>query len=330
MSKVLSISVAAYNVGNYIGNLVMSISKSKVLDDIQLIIVNDGSVDNTRDIVNDLCNQFNFITFIDKENGGYGSTLNAALNVAEGKYFKALDGDDQFDDKHLDEFVEYLKKADSDIVLTPFERFYNSTNKYELIDRHPINSESVNVNNCNLDAIDDIYLTELCVKTSILKLNHVHISERCFYTDNELVFYSVLYSRTYSKFPKVVYIYNIGVEGQSVSTKGREKHYKDSELVLKKLLTCYKESEKNLPYNLKQSLYHMIYNLALFQYQNYLIIKAPNKRSKLIDFDIYIKKSSDRLYNDLSSYKLLHFMRKTHFHCLNILGNREKRKLSKL
>ena len=52
----------------------------------------------------------NFFKVISKPNGGYGSTINAAIDAATGQYFKTLDGDDWYDTENLVRFVKDLKK----------------------------------------------------------------------------------------------------------------------------------------------------------------------------------------------------------------------------
>ena len=94
MDKVLTISVAAYNVEKYIGTLIDSVIGSQAAGKIEIIVVDDGSKDKTSDIVKTYCNKCDSVRLVTKENGGYGSTINRALEIAEGKYFRLLDGDD--------------------------------------------------------------------------------------------------------------------------------------------------------------------------------------------------------------------------------------------
>ena len=76
------------------------------------------------------------IKIIDKENGGHGSTINKGIEIATGKYFRLMDGDDYYITENLDKLLEKLKDEDSDIVLTNYiEDFavtavYNPTKFY--------------------------------------------------------------------------------------------------------------------------------------------------------------------------------------------------------
>ena len=93
----LTIGIPAYNVELYIEDTVLSIAKSKNHDKLEILIINDGSSDQTLEIANRLAKEHSCIKVIDKPNGGHGSAINAALKNATGRYFRLLDGDDWFD-----------------------------------------------------------------------------------------------------------------------------------------------------------------------------------------------------------------------------------------
>lgn len=95
MEKILTVSVAAYNVEKTIARTLDSCCADGVREQLEVIIVNDGSKDGTVDVVRSYCKRYpDTFKLIDKENGGYGSTLNCSIRAATGKYFKPLDGDD--------------------------------------------------------------------------------------------------------------------------------------------------------------------------------------------------------------------------------------------
>ena len=101
MSKILTISVAAYNVENYISNTLESLLVDDI-DDIEILVEDDGGIDNTANIVKEYEEKYpNVVKLIHKENGGYGSTINKSLEIATGKYFKQLDGDDWYDSNNF-------------------------------------------------------------------------------------------------------------------------------------------------------------------------------------------------------------------------------------
>lgn len=106
----LSIIIPVYNVEEYIEKCVNSLQQQDIpKDEYELIIINDGSPDNSREIVLGLMKQFNNIVFIDQENRGVSLARNAGIDKARGKYLLFIDPDDYV---VSDTFGKILKAAD--------------------------------------------------------------------------------------------------------------------------------------------------------------------------------------------------------------------------
>ena len=98
MEKILSVSIASYNVEKFIRKALDSCCIPEIMDRLEVLVVNDGSTDGTLQIAREYEKQYpQTFRVIDKKNGGYGSTVNASIQAATGKYFRLLDGDDWFD-----------------------------------------------------------------------------------------------------------------------------------------------------------------------------------------------------------------------------------------
>ena len=107
-TKLLSIVVPTYNMSAYLCRCLDSVTRDDVPDTLELIVVNDGSTDNSLSIMQEYAKKRpDIINIIDKTNGHYGSCVNAALKVATGKYFRILDADDWLDTEQL---IQFLKK----------------------------------------------------------------------------------------------------------------------------------------------------------------------------------------------------------------------------
>ena len=92
MSKLLSIIIPTYNMEALLPRCLDSLLVDGALEQLEAIVVNDGSRDGSLAIANSYKERFpDTVTVIDKPNGNYGSTINAALPVAKGKYVKVLD-----------------------------------------------------------------------------------------------------------------------------------------------------------------------------------------------------------------------------------------------
>ena len=122
--KLLTISIAAYNVQSYIEQNLNSIIKSKYIDLIEVFVVDDGGQDNTLAIAQKYAEKYpDSIYPVHKENGGYGTTVNYSAEHATGKYFRLLDGDDWFNTEGLDKLMEHIQQMEvSAITLKRYEK----------------------------------------------------------------------------------------------------------------------------------------------------------------------------------------------------------------
>lgn len=121
MKKLLTITVPAYNAEKYLNKCLDSFLLDKVMHQLDVIIVNDGSTDRTQQIAERYRDQYpGTFRVINKENGGHGSAINAGINVAWGKYFKVVDADDWVITKNLPILLEELDQTQADVVLTHF------------------------------------------------------------------------------------------------------------------------------------------------------------------------------------------------------------------
>ena len=116
--KILTVVVPSYNAEKYLCETMPSILETRNKDLIDLIIVNDGSTDLTREIAERIERQYpEIVRVINKENGGHGSAVNTGIEYAVGKYFKVVDADDWVDTENLDSLIEYLQKTDVVTIL---------------------------------------------------------------------------------------------------------------------------------------------------------------------------------------------------------------------
>jgi glycosyltransferase involved in cell wall biosynthesis len=91
----LSIIIPVYNVEDYIEKCILSLQDQDIpADQYEIIIINDGSPDNSRDIILDLLKRWGNIVFIDQENRGVSAARNRGIKTATGKYIVFIDPDD--------------------------------------------------------------------------------------------------------------------------------------------------------------------------------------------------------------------------------------------
>lgn len=300
MKKNLTISIAAYNIEKYIERALDSLI-IKSIDKLEVLIVNDGSTDNTAKIASKYCEKYpDTFKLINKKNGGYGSTINTGIKHAKGKYFKQLDGDDWYDTDGLEMLVTNIDKIDSDVIYTPFMKVYDNDGS-TVADENPILMHK-NKNKLIEDVINDseiIYMYNLAYKTKLLQDNKIKIDENCFYTDTEYVVLPLMCAKTIYILDYYIYMYRLGVEGQSVSVSGRKKHWKDHYRISYTLMNFYDEKQEKLDFGLRG--YYEKYLASVFSsgIGNYLFTLEPTRDNfELIKkYDLDIKNISKKIYD---------------------------------
>lgn len=313
--RLLTVSIAAYNVEKYIDDCLKSLLIEE--DNIQyldIIVVNDGSTDKTSQIARHYVEAYpNSFSLIEKANGGYGSTINASLKVARGKYFKLLDGDDSFETSSLNNLINYLKSwdAESDIIFIPYYLNYLGTNKKK--SRSNVDCQEGKICKLTDYTFNRIpAMHEVSIKTSLLK--EVKITEKCFYTDNEYVANCIILADTFSCYKRNIYIYNIGIAEQSVSINGLRKHLSDWEKVYSSIndLVNYKFTGLS---GAKVHAVNMIQEgLLESMYSAYLLQKHPLQfKAKLKNFDEMLMEKDPEMYTVTNSIKKIRLLRKLKF-----------------
>ena len=112
----ISVIIPVYNTEKYIEKCLESLAK-QTMQDFEVIIVNDGSTDNSKKVIKDYMKNSNLdIRYLEKENGGLASARNYGVERALGKYISFLDSDDYLDknlfsnlEKYMDEDIDLIK-----------------------------------------------------------------------------------------------------------------------------------------------------------------------------------------------------------------------------
>ena len=306
----MSIVIPSYNVGKYIKGGVKSLLRSKYASDLEIIIVNDGSKDDTVAKSNELLSNYRgknpIIKIIDKENGGHGSTINKGIEIATGKYFRLMDGDDYYITENLDKLLEKLKDEDSDIVLTNYIEDFAVTAVYNPTKFYPNLVPGVQYN------LDEMYyngneygfimfgplLPTSTYKTSILKNANFKIDEHCFYVDMEYNLVGYINAKTVSYYPFDIYNYYLGRQGQSISKESYKKNILHHEKVCLRLVDYYTEKEKELSESKKAYLNNCII-VPMCKRQYELTTEMFKNNEHFISFDRKLKKYP-QFYNNTS------------------------------
>ncbi len=242
---VLTIVVPAYNVERYLQKCIRSMLSHRNVDKTEIIIVNDGSRDRTSELAHEYEDLSNgIVRVIDKENGGHGSTINAGIDAARGRYFRLVDGDDWVDGENLAVLVDKLENETADVVLTK--------GCYEYVEQAPL----TNIISYDMLTEGTLYhfedllypgygfetygplLTTGNYRTELLRKAAFRISEKCPYVDMEFNAFALRYVDTLRYYDLDIYRYLIGREGQTVSRDfWRTKHQKHRYVIINILKT---------------------------------------------------------------------------------------------
>ena len=126
-----SVILPVYNVEKYLEECVESVLR-QTFTDYEVILVNDGSKDNSGAICDRLGESDNRIKVVHKKNGGASDTRNVGLEHASGEYIVYLDSDDYIkDDSFLMDLYHEISEKGSDIVLYKFSKLYDETGKLD-------------------------------------------------------------------------------------------------------------------------------------------------------------------------------------------------------
>ena len=246
MGKVLTVSIAAYNVEGYIKQALDSLTSPETIDDLEIFVIDDGGGDRTLDIAEQYAKKYPSSVFpVHKENGGYGSTVNYSIEHATGKYFKLLDGDDMFERENLISLVELLRDLESDCVVCSWTAMHEQTGK-RVLKNHNFYLEEGSYEYRD-ERLRSLRLTmyAMVFRTRILKSMGRKITEHCVYTDSEYTVYPIPHIKNVYVWNRPVYIYRIGRKDQSMGVSGIKKHYKEHERVLWNTIRVYEGMEED-------------------------------------------------------------------------------------
>lgn len=312
--KVLTISVAAYNVEKTLEKTLSSFNAPQIYNDLEVLIIDDGSRDNTKKIAQ----KYHRIApdtfkYIPKKNGGHGSTINKGIELATGKYFKVVDGDDWVNTDDLITFVQKLKTQNSDLVLTNHvEAYPDRLKKINLIkgmkEDHQYSWKD------NID-IKRVVLHTLTVKTELLRKAHVHITENCFYVDVEFVVWAAYVSKSITYLNLYLYMYRLGEANQSVAKTNMLKNISMQEKVSYQLVKMYDQFVKknDMFPNQEETIFNTFKRSIGSTMRTYLLMPTSTAKYKIKKFDNNIKHLSPVSFEKLNDDKFISLIRKGNY-----------------
>lgn len=244
MSKTISFIIPSYNAEKFLDKCIPSFMNKEAFDELEVIIVNDGSTDDTKEVAQKYCDLYpNSVRLINQENKGHGGALNTGCAAANGKYLKVIDADDWIETQNLLTFVELLKNCESDVVLTHHYTINISTDEVKRWKSYPkeygkaYTFDEIMENWKGFDR--SLTFHGITYKTEFYHQYCIQLSEHVFYEDHEYATIPCCYAKSITPFDLFIYNYRIGDVQQSVSDENQLKRVSHTEAVLKRLISEY-------------------------------------------------------------------------------------------
>ena len=149
MSELITIIVPVYNVEDYLPRCIESLILQKY-SNIEILLINDGSLDNSLEICRKYAEKDIRIKVFDKVNGGVSSARNVGLENASGKYVMFVDSDDYVSKDYCQNLYNIISDSDLDVVCTSH---YNVNGDYK-----KVNSNTVNLKLTSYEALKRFFL----------------------------------------------------------------------------------------------------------------------------------------------------------------------------
>jgi glycosyltransferase involved in cell wall biosynthesis len=224
--KLLSVVIPCYNSQGYMSYCIESLLPGG--EDVELLIVNDGSSDRTAEIANEYEKKYpTIIKTIHQENGGHGEAVNAGIRHATGRYFKVVDSDDWVDIRAYMKVLEVLRNHSNDencldMVISNFV-YEKEGNRYKKIMKYnnvlPENKVFTWEDMKEFRKGQYILMHSVIYRTQMLWDCGLELPKHTFYVDNLYVFTPLKYVKKIYYINVDFYRYLIGREDQSVQEK---------------------------------------------------------------------------------------------------------------
>ncbi len=307
--KVLTVIVPMYNVERYIQQCLESFLVPEVMEDLEILVIDDGGQDHSADIARSYEERYPEIyRVIHKENGGHGSTINRGIEEAGGKYFRVVDGDDWVNREGLIHFVRHLEETEADMVLSNYHWVDHTSGRQRAEVEEICPGIPYEVTCAFEDVAERIFMKmhAITYKTSVIRGQPERLDEHCFYVDTEYMLFPLPYVKSVSAVRDFVYQYRINLPGQSMSAEKLQKQCSHHERVLDRLLQFYQQHKED---PCKGVLEKTLARIATSQYKIYLMLSG-NHKGAMMGLERRLKEDFPKVYGQVTNPAVL-FLRKT-------------------
>lgn len=214
----------------YVENCIKSLIDQDTEYKYQIILINDGSTDGTRDILLDYSKKYpTNIIFIDQENKGLSGARNVALNYVSGRYITFVDTDDVVTSKFVQSLVKVAYEQDADIV----------EGSYQVIDVDDnVIQSNIHSLNTNVNAFKALYGYPWGKAYRSSLLNDIQFPEGFWYEDTMQMYRLWPKANKIITIPEIIYRYRKNPQGITNNSKGRVKALDSLYITIRLLEDC--------------------------------------------------------------------------------------------
>ncbi len=320
MQKTVTFGIAAYNAEKYLDKCLSSFLCGEVLEQIEVLVINDGSSDRTEQIAKSFEEKYpGVFRVISQENKGHGGALNTAVSQAAGKYFKPVDADDWVVTENLPKYVKCLEKTEVDVVINSYHTINLTNGKTQAFSVEsakcgvPISIEELA--ECYSEIAPCCSFHGITYHTGFYRNIGFHLTEKVFYEDNEYAIIPFFHAETVMLLPFYFYEYQIGNGEQSVAFHNQVKRIGHLETVIQAILSYQKLHDWKTPGG--KAYYYQKFSTVVVSYYAIAFVKNPNKKEgRRLAEQFYCRiEASDPLLNKTASKKIqtLRLFNRLHF-----------------
>lgn len=303
--KYISFAIPCYNSQEYMDKAIESILKGG--EDVEIIIVNDGSKDRTSEIAKQYEEKYpTIVKAVDKENGGHGDAVNAGLRHATGLYFKVVDSDDWVDESSLMKLLDTLHKLVDENKMVDMLVSNYVYEKVGVKNKRVIHYQNVMPEEKIFTWKDlgrfpigqYILMHSVMYRTELLKRCKLELPKHTFYVDNIYVYYPLPFVKTIYYVNVNFYRYFIGRDGQSVNEQNMIKRI-DQQLFVTKTMIDMHQLDKVASNRLRA---YMTNYLAIMMTVSSIIAirsKNPENLEKKAELWKYLKEHDPKRYRKI-------------------------------
>ena len=305
--KLLSAIIPCYNSASYMDHAIETLLSGG--EEIEIIIVNDGSTDDTKKIAEEFAKTHpNIIRVVNQENGGHGEAVNTGLANATGLYFKVVDSDDWVNEKALCQVMEVLKGliADGkspDLFLANYVYEKVEAKKKKVINYNwalPKDQIFTWDDIMHFKQSQNILMHSTIYRTKLLKSCGIHLPKHTFYVDNIFVYQPLPYVKTLYYMDVNLYRYFIGREDQSVNEQVMIRRIDQQLKITKIMIESYDLMQIK---SVKLRNYMIKYLSMMMTVSSVYLIKEGSEESLVKKQDLwdYLKNYDKKLYKKIRS-----------------------------